>query len=126
MRANPFSSHAARWQPSGVILAETVAIDGNVLLLVMAVLIAVLALWIFSACIGFRYARAAGWGEDGAMRRWVVAGSLQVLLVVYTPLVVVALVVLGLQVHQYRLAKADGAGPGNGHAGGWSGGPSSR
>ena len=39
------------------------------------------------------------------MRRWVVASVVQVLLVVWTPLVVVAVIVLGLQVYQYRRAK---------------------
>ena len=88
-----------------MILAETVSIDGGVLLAIMAVFIAAVVVWCFAVFAGFRAAKAAGNGDQRAMLRWVVASVVQVVLVVWTPLVVVAAIVLGLQVYQYRKAK---------------------
>lgn len=97
-----------------MILGETVSIDGGVLLLILGVFLAVVVAWGFAVAVGFRAARQAGAGDKSAMRRLVLAGVFEVALVAWTPLVVVALVLLGLQVLQYRRAKnaANGMTPG--------------
>lgn len=88
-----------------MILAETVSIDGGLLLLILGVFLVAVVAWCFAVAVGFRAAKAAGAGDRGAMRRLVLAGVFEVALVAWTPLVVVALVLLGLQVLQYRKAR---------------------
>ena len=94
-----------------MILAETVSIDGGVLLLILGVFLAGVVAWCFAVAVGFRAAKQAGAGDKSAMRRFVLAGIFEVALVAWTPLVVVALVLLGLQVMQYRKAKDGARGP---------------
>ena len=100
-----------------MILAETVSIDGGLLLLILGAFLAAVVAWCFAVAVGFRAARQAGAGEAGAMGRWVLAGVFQMGLVAWSPLVVVALVLLGLQVLQYRKARDAAGGPASGGSG---------
>ena len=88
-----------------MLLAETVSIDGGLLLTILAVLLLAVIAWCFAVSVAFRAAKQAGRGEDGAMTRWVLAGVVEVAMVAWTPLVVVALVFLAIQVFQYRQAR---------------------
>lgn len=91
-----------------MILAETVSIDGNLLLLLLAVFLATVALWCFLAIRGFFWAKQAGRGSQRALVWWVVSCVAIVLPLSPSPLVLVPLVLVGLQVRTYRRAKAEG------------------
>lgn len=90
-----------------MLLAETVSIDGGLLLLILGVLMGLVAVWVGAAIAGFRYAARAGRGENGAMGWWIVTLVLQGILSAVTlfSIGIVGVVLIGLQVVSFRRAR---------------------
>ncbi len=92
-----------------MMLAETVSIDGGVLLLGLLILLAMVALWCALVVLGCRLARRAGQGSRPALAGWVVVAVVEVLPLVtdFSPVLLLAAAVLGVQGWFYRRGKAD-------------------
>ena len=92
-------------------LAEAVSIDGGTLLLILLVLVVMVVVWCGLVVLGCRLARQAGQGSQRALGGWVVVGILELapLVVGFTPLLLVGVAVLAVQVTFYLRGKADRA-----------------
>lgn len=90
-----------------VILAETVAIDGGVLLLVLVVFMVMVATWCGLVALGCFWARRAGLGSRPALAGWMVVVVAQTvpLAIEPTPLLLIPVAAAGIQTMLYILAR---------------------
>jgi hypothetical protein len=95
-----------------MVLAETVSIDGGVLLVALVVFGLMVALWCGLVLIGCRWAREAGHGSGRALVGWVVVAVLEVLPLVagFSPVLMVGLAALAVQGWLYLQARAEAGG----------------
>lgn len=92
-----------------MMLAEAVSIDGGLLLVILFVFLLMVGLWCVVVALGCRWAKQAGQGSRGALAGWAVVAVLEVvpLALGFTPLLVLAAVVLAFQGWLYARARAE-------------------
>lgn len=89
-------------------LAEGPAIDGEVLAILLAVLLALGLLWLAAVVLGFKWAIGAGGGSRSAAIKWAVAAVVVCapgLFAGPNPVLLLALLVVGAQAACYLAAR---------------------